>query len=334
MFSKLFGGDKHKPVASDVAVATPLETFDFFPVSESRFVVPDWDRVRDSLSARLQIDDPHDVWSRVARAWMGSFVESLGGTFVVAESENFFLVSPNGDRANRVFLEYAEKTLRRILSLLDRIGSDDGDGKFCVIAFADEDQYYEYVANYYPDEGEFAFSSGMYLQAGYGHFVCVCSAMRELEPVIAHELTHALLSHLPIPAWLNEGLAVNTERVLTGHGASGRTPRELLEMHRRFWNAQTIQEFWSGKSFLRADEGNELSYDLARHIVATIAADKASFIAFANDASLEDAGYAAAQQHLGLPLEHLIAAMMGEGVWRPDPSRWIGEAERGAFSRK
>ena len=37
---------------------------------------------------------------------------------------------------------------------------------------------------------------------------------------------------------------------------------------RAFWDDARIQEFWSGASFLRADDRSMLSYDLARILVA------------------------------------------------------------------
>ena len=61
-----------------------------------------------------------------------------------------------------------------------------------------------------------------------------------------------------------------------------------------FWGADEIQQFWSGKSFLRPDDGNMLSYDLARILVDQLSADWPRFATFVNDANLEDAGAGAA----------------------------------------
>lgn len=103
--------------------------------------------------------------------------------------------------------------------------------------------------------------------------------MSAIEPTIAHELTHYLLQHLPIPAWLNEGIAVNTEHRLSPPGRPLYTPDEMHEKHLAFWDETTIQEFWSGKSWRRPDEGNSLSYDLAVHFVAMSSRDFAAFLA-------------------------------------------------------
>ena len=42
-----------------------------------------------------------------------------------------------------------------------------------------------------------------------------------------HEMTHGSVAHLPLPLWLNEGLAVNTERRLAG--ATGAPARSAPE---------------------------------------------------------------------------------------------------------
>jgi len=67
---------------------------------------------------------------------------------------------------------------------------------------------------FYPEEGEFDLSSGMYINEGYGHFVFPAQDINFAEPIAVHELTHVCVVHLPIPLWLNEGMAVLMEDVL------------------------------------------------------------------------------------------------------------------------
>ena len=43
--------------------------------------------------------------------------------------------------------------------------------------------------------------------------------------------------------------------------------------HARFWGPVEIQEFWSGEAFARPDEGQSLSYELARFSVRSLAGD-------------------------------------------------------------
>lgn len=163
---------------------------------------------------------------------------------------------------------------------------------------------------YYPEPGEYAFSSGMFINAGCSHFVAVQSDLRVIEPVIAHEMTHSCLSHLPIPLWLNEGLAVNTEQRLTGKPPNIYSDREMREKHLAFWDAEKIQEFWSGKSFSRTDEGNMLSYDLARILVEQFSKDWASFKDFVLAAQWQDGGAEGAKRYLGIRLGEYTSALL------------------------
>jgi hypothetical protein len=330
MFSNPF---RRKPAEAPAPLAVKaLEKFPLHADSTGRFVIPNWARVEASLAERFAREDPNALWVSVAASWLDDLRIALGDGFRVSASENFFLLSRGDERMAKVFLDFAEKTRKRILMLLDGIANDEGYGKSCVLVFANEDDYYEYVANYYPDEGEFAFSSGMYINDGYGHFVCVETDMSNVEPIIAHELTHMQLTHLPLPAWLNEGLAVNTEKILSPRFGSSQTLAEMQAKHAAFWNAQTIQEFWSGKSFLRTDDGNELSYDLARQLTTLLSQDRTSFVKFANAVELNDGGQRAAQTHLGIGLELAVEKLLGEGDWQPNPSLWGDTPERGGFS--
>lgn len=165
------------------------------------------------------------------------------------------------------------------------------------------------------------------LHGGCVHFVSVKNEQHALEPVVAHETTHAMLAHLPIPLWLNEGLAVNTERRLSPPLVSPQQSAE--QMHRRhcaFWGAEEIQQFWSGQSFGRSDEGNELSYDLARILVEQFAADWPRFVQFVNAAQRDDRGEAAAVACLGLSLGEAAAALL-EGERAADLSPHAGAWE-------
>jgi len=231
-----------------------------------------------------------------------------------------------------IVLDYVENTRKRILFLLDGIAEESEVGKVCVLLFATGDRYYEYVSHYYPPEGEFAQSGGMFIQEGYGHFVFVADDMSSMEPTIVHELTHCLVQHLPLPAWLNEGIAVNIEdRLFPPSAGRLHAAAELRQKHVEFWKGPTIQEFWSGKSWLRPGDANTLSYDLARQLVRLAAADLDAFRAFTNAADAADGAAAAARTHLGYPVARLAKAVLGRGPWRPRPDTWTDGVERGRF---
>jgi hypothetical protein len=271
-------------------------------------------------------DDPSAV-ARGRRAWLLHLRDWMGPEAQLVESEGAWILStyPSGEAA--ALAQFVSATRRRITQLLSGLAHFDRDERVILVAFDTQEHYYAYVANYYPDEGEFAFSGGMFIDAGCPHFVAVRSDLAHLEGTVAHEMAHHSLAHLKLPLWLDEGLAVNTERRLAHRYHSADSALEVLAKHHDFWNAARLQEFWSGVSFHRTDEGNELSYDLARAIVALLARDWDSFTRFARAAKPLDGGGAAARSELGLDLGELAAAAINlkpsEG-WAPRPESWTG----------
>lgn len=186
----------------------------------------------------------------------------------------------------------------------------------------EESDNFLYKSYFYPDEGEFILSSGTFLNTGYGHFAFPFMEMFEAEATSAHEMTHACLKHLPIPLWLNEGFAVTMEDKICG-SAPLRMENERFAEHASFWNAETIQEYWSGESFNRTDQGSDLSYELARFCLRALAHEYDVFAVFANTASFEDGGEAAAIKNFGGSLGGVIHQFFGDGDWSPNPELWV-----------
>jgi len=223
------------------------------------YPIVDWTAVQSWVSP-LDSELQGRAWSAVEHAWLLHMRRALGKGFSLRESEHAALLSSLASNVAAATLGYMERTRQSIIKILDGAARPAPWGKDILIVFDDSESYYRYVAHYYPDAGEFAFSGGMHIDAGCSHYVTVKSDLQVIEPVIAHEMTHGCIAHLPLPAWLNEGLAVNVERRLTGVRPT-HTPQQLRAKHAAFWREDEMQEFWSGKSFLRADDGNLLSYD-------------------------------------------------------------------------
>jgi len=268
----------------------------------------------------LASEDRAPAWIGLERAWLLHMRDALGPGFRLVESDHCLLLSALEDNVANATLAFMERTLKRVVRTLDGIAATTPRGKDILIVFDDEDSYYRYVSHAYPEEGEFANSGGMFIDGGCGHFVTVRRDLSAIEPVIAHEMTHACLAHLPIPLWLNEGLAVNTEQRLTGVQGSSYTAQELRGMHLAFWGEAEIREFWNGYSFQRVDDGNLLSYDLARILVAYLAKDWDAFRRFVLVANMADGGAQAAREQLDADLGELVCALLGRPfapAWRP-----------------
>ena len=296
--------------------------------------VPDWSAVNAWVASLATSTDQAEAWAAAELAWLAHLKHALGPRYHLVSHGSAILLSPLAPRVASATVEFMTKTLSRIERMLEGVGAAPEWGKDIMLVFEDGDGYYRYVSRYYPDDGEFAFSGGMHVNFGCSHFVSFQAELRDMEPVIVHEMTHGCLSHLEIPAWLNEGLAVNTERRLSPPPGQQHTPQELHQMHQAFWTEDTIQEFWSGKSFLRPDEGNLLSYELARILAEQFSRDWDRFKGFILRATPADAGRAAAMEEMGVDLGEAVSALFGfedSALWSPDPMRWEGRPERGAF---
>ena len=327
IFSKLFGARDAGKAQPQQWPLPPLLTTNLIWSSGTSLPIPDWQ----SIEAPPETSGLHAFWSSAARSWLERLREQLGATYHLSASDHFMMLAPVPDRTCKLILDHCERSRRQILHLLDGIALDEGYGHSVIIMFATQDEYYDYVSNYYDPEGEFSTSGGMFLDRGYGHFVFPEGEMAALESTVTHELTHCYVRHLPIPAWVNEGLAVNTETRIVRAPYSVFSPQEVAAKHARYWNSATIQEFWNGKSWLRPGDSNLLSYDLAQKCVALLARDFDVFRKFVHAAHLDDGGAAASLDCFAYPVENLAAAILGEGDWAPDPSRWSDGAERGQF---
>jgi hypothetical protein len=303
-------------------------------LDEGGFSRLDWETVRQWVEG---LDEPLQAaaWAQAEIAWLLRLRSDLGAEYRLDIQDGAALVSSLDPNVARSTLDFMTKSLRRITAVLDGVASSSEWGHDILLVFEDDETYYRYVSYFYGQDGEFAASGGMFINDGCSHFVTMKSDLRVVEPVIVHEMTHACLSHLPIPAWLNEGLAVNTERRLSPPlGPEPLTPRQMHEKHREFWTAENIQEFWSGKSWLRTDDGNMLSYDLARILVSEFATDWERFKQFALNAHIADAGHSSAVEHLEVDLGAAVCAVLeleSDQAWRPTPAAWPEPPERGAF---
>ncbi len=259
------------------------------------------------------------------RAWLLHLRDALGTHMHLHEGADSFILSPLALSVASATARYVTTTRQRIDRLLKGIAHFPAAEKSILLVLDDEDTYYHYVAQFYGEDGEFARSGGMFIHFGCPHFVVVAADLAAIEPVIAHEMTHNALAHLHLPTWLDEGLAVNTERRLKGAPPAQHTAAQLHHLHQRFWTPERMQEFWAGTSFQRTDDGNLLSYELARILVDHMARDWAAFTGFVNAAQRSDAGTQAAVDLLGVDLGRSVGALLGmdsDAGLAPDPGRW------------
>jgi hypothetical protein len=281
----------------------------------------DWTAIGARIEQSVPPDRRGEAWDAAARLWLHRTAQAAGPGYRVLGSRNFLLLAPDLDGAEESLLRSLEHSLRTVLSNLPGIACDEGYGRHAVLVLTSMDHYYGYLDWFHPPGGSYPFTGGMYLDAGYGHFVLPWSNLVDAERTVAHELTHACLSHLPIPQWLNEGMARVMEGIATGGPGRLLTIEELRDQ-RGYWNAETIQLFWSGGSFHMPVDGFELGYTLGYHLVKVLSSDFTRFRDFVLRAHAGDAGESALRVVFGGTLGSLVDPILGPGDWTPRPETW------------
>jgi hypothetical protein len=317
--------------AADFAVLPALRMSEGLPTL-------DWQAVGEWL---LAVPDPAEqarAFAAAERAWLAHLRDALGPNYRLTQRGNALLLSSEPARATLDFMTRAAQRIARVLDGLTQ--PDDEWGQDILIVLDDEDTYYRYVARYYAEDGTYATSGGMFINDGCGHFVTCKDDLYAIEPTIVHEMTHASLAHLPLPLWLNEGLAVNTEHRLAprpGERGVGSVMQQRHQQHRNYWDAARMQQFWSGALFGDTGDGRMLSYNLAALLVGQFARDWNRFRAFVLAADAADAGQAAALAHLGLGLGEAVGALLEcpdmAAAWQPNAEQWSADVAENAPMR-
>lgn len=255
---------------------------------------------------------------QLVEGWLGHVVEARGPSARWTRHDHFHLVElPVDDRAQHA-LRWAHEIRVSVLRRLDGIARALST-PLPMLLFVEEVDYVDYHVDFMADlpDAEVASSGGMFLDVGCPHIAAPLGT--QLESVLAHELTHALVHHLPLPVWLNEGFAVAMQEQWTGFGWPLTT--ETIADHRRLWNQSSIQRFWSGQAF-HEPALQQVAYQLANVLVTRLAGNYDRLRHFATAATVDDAGASAFASTYGEDLRHLLEPLLGRGPWQPDPTQW------------
>jgi hypothetical protein len=289
------------------------------------YPLPDWDGIARTVESTHRVDAWHAAWCDIAREWMEKVRVRLGSGYSIRESENFLLVSTASDEKANEVLRFLERIDERIRQTIPALLAETRHGKCPVLVFADASDFYEYVADYIDDEGESGAMSGVFLNRGYGHFALPSPDLESYISVMSHELCHAHLSHLSLPLWLDEAITQGVEHSITGVLPYA-LDRDIVERHRDYWDEESIQYFWTGDSFSFSDDGQELSYHLARFLLYSLhqggRTPREEIDRFILAATDEDAGQSAVQEVFGVTLGECLEPLLGEGCWDPG---WLSE---------
>jgi len=296
----------------------------------------DWNVIGDWIEKHIASEDRESAWNEAALIWLGKLRDDLGGNYHLLCSRQTALLCDLPMETAHWLLGYAGDVEATIGDSLGEIAWAGNRSRDVIIVFADQDDYYQYIAHHSPD-GEQAASGGMCIHSGYTHIAIPWRNQNDAANAVVHELTHDAVAHLPLPLWLNEAIAMTLQRriapppqaigqsdqdVLYSASINWNPPLmwdELAERHHDFWNEQNIQSFWAGTSFYEPGDANELSYNLAEVLLKLLSerGEAAGIREFIQQASQADAGQTAALELLGADLGEIAGTFLGEGNWRP-----------------
>ena len=293
----------------------------WFPVIEG-LPRPDWEKINAWIDEHCP-DRPckDEAWDQAAVAWLGRLAEALGPKYEIHGSERFLLLFSGPDDLAREILAAAEGTREAVFSLLGDVAWTQFRARDVVIALDTPENYYTYTSYFITEEGELGASAGMFLAKGYPHIAIQHTERAVPLGTITHELVHRALGHLSLPSWADEGLAV---------AITAETEARWVRWERGqdyWWQGERIQAFWSGEAFHRP-ESADVAYRLAYLFIRQTARNQ-GFKEFIRHAGADDAGAAAAREHLGMSLGKALSSLLGERDWEPQPQKWDRDAEKG-----
>jgi hypothetical protein len=286
---------------------------------------PRWDLITTWIENRVAQEERAAAWVAVGRQWLEKLGAAFGGECRVEESEHFLLLLMRPNVPPAVMLPFAEECRQVLLDTLPDIADFRVPGKHIVLAFRTAEDYYRYIAPYYP-EGQHGGSGGVQIREGYAHIAMRGGLLDVLQHTLAHEMAHFSLCGLSLPLWVEEGL---TQRF--AHSMTSRAPwlvdDRTAQRHKRYWGKHGLEEFWRGTSFHTKSKVCELSYQLAEVLVRLLIEEhrprwfgwdktpQRRFHAFLREAQVADCGEGAARAHLGFGLGELAARFLGPGGW-------------------
>lgn len=289
---------------------------------------PNWEVMQAWVERNVAESARPDAWADICAQWLGTLNAALANAYQTESSETVLLFAPQDFDQSRSLARFAEGVLSTIADSLPDIARESWSGPLVVLLFADADTYYSYLSPFY-SEGEFGGTGGVCIRQGRLHIALHPANYDSLQATIAHELTHACLSHLSLPLWLEEGITQFVEELVHSQ-RQFQLDREGAERTRLFWRETGLGGFWWGNAFQQPDIAQESSYRLAQILFRLLATDhRRNMPAFVRAAHAGDAGESAAREHLGLSLAQVAAKFLGTGNWEPVPHDGAAFLQRG-----
>lgn len=272
---------------------------------------PQWQIIEQWINDHIEEVARPRARTSATEQWLAKVAAPMG--YHVVTTDNFLIMTRADNDDLRRLIRVCEGCLTRIVRTLRLARLDSRFERMTVLAFAAWRPYRRYLHHVMPMDDHRAFA-GVFIGDLYP-YVIIKTKHVELTRLLAHELTHACLHHLPLPLWLNEGLTQVCEDVVVEASSFHLTAASAAEQE-AFWREHSLESFWDGTAFY--SDAASHAYTLAAVLVRTMLVDYGErFPKFVERANRADAGQLAAQAILGVGLEDRVAIYLGPGDWRP-----------------
>jgi hypothetical protein len=282
--------------------------------ADKNYPFPVWTKIHAWMKQEVPPEKRRETWNELAREWMTGIGAKFSEPMRLSESPHFILNAPLRYAYAIPCLHQLEDYRARISQSLGQLCGPEWGSKSAVIVAPSPDDFTTYILEYCRD-GEFARPGGVYLNRGFGHFVVPNGTLTDHSETLAHELCHALIGTRDMPMWLNEAVTQDIESQITGRNRY-MLDREMIQAHQAYWTADRLKSFWRGDSFSFPDDGNRLSYHLARFLLnAVLQHGKVLTVDFILAAKRADAGFDAARSVLKIELSDVVSGLLGKSSW-------------------
>lgn len=291
----------------------------------------DWGVVDLWMKSHVPPAERPQAWTTAIDQWLDALDQALGGNNRAMLSKNLLLFAPGKFGHMEQLIDFAEAGLAEIMNSLGNLATERRHGPIVVLLFADIATYGRYTAPFDPEAGSVQ-SGGMCFREGFVHIALRPAPLEALQRTMLHEITHACLSHLDLPLWLEEGIAQMAEEAALADWARFKLNSEEAAEIKKFWREHGLSAFWWGQGFFALDGLQSFSYRLAEVLFRVIVSNhKKRLTKFVRRASADDAGDSAARDVFGVGLASLAGQFLGPGNWDPVPPDAPYYVRRGLF---
>lgn len=280
---------------------------------------PNW------LAIQMWLDDvahgtEHDAAiEQITAHWLKRLATALGGGHLFYETENHFFITAREPKPTVKLLNEARA---HVLKTLGKAAGIRHIRKLIILRLGTADAVWSVWESLQTDS---ALASRFFRPGAWPLIFCETrNASDERWRMVGKEIDH-VLTYLPLPYWLLVAFAQSLQVDLLG-GRFAVLTEETHALHQQCWTAQSIQDFWSGKTFFD-DEWASLSYSLAPVLLDIIRRelrpDFAKLQRFIQTANYKDGGESAAQRFFGIGLGEIAGVFLCDEVdWTPRPHTW------------